>query len=120
MSESTSELPDIFLKDNKKQADIIVANPPYIALNDENVQESVQKFEPSVALFGGHDGFEFIRSWSKKAAELLKPGGLYCFEIGCDQADEAKAFLEMLGQFRDIKCDQDYSGLDRIISCIRK
>ena len=63
-------------------ADIIVANPPYIAFNDPRVEKEVISFEPPEALFSSGKGLFHIRSWLQKALLLLKVDGSYFFEIG--------------------------------------
>ena len=66
-------------------ADIIVANPPYIAFEDQRVQKEVRQFEPAEALFSKQGGLAHIQAWLKTAHACLKPGGAYFFEIGANQ-----------------------------------
>ena len=69
----------------KKQMDIIVANPPYIAFNDSRIEKEVVSFEPPEALFSFEEGRYHILSWLKIASQFLRPGGSYFFEIGARQ-----------------------------------
>ena len=64
-----------------KPADIITANPPYIALGDSKVEKGVRLFEPSKALFSPQEGLYHTCSWLHCAANLLKIKGSYLFEI---------------------------------------
>ncbi len=65
--------------------DAVVANPPYVAWDDKDLQAEVKKFEPPRALFSEEGGLYHIRMWFQKAEELLKPGGHYFFEVGARQ-----------------------------------
>lgn len=94
-------------------ADIIVANPPYIAFNDPRVEKEVVSFEPSEALFSDDGGLYHIRSWLRKALLLLKINGSYFFEIG---AEQDISFLKS-GRNKMIKKSEfrDLSGIVRVI-----
>lgn len=61
--------------------DLIVSNPPYVAPEDE-LQEEVKRFEPSVALYGGYDGCEPYRILARTARRFLNPGGTLIAEFG--------------------------------------
>ncbi|MBM3800655.1 MAG: peptide chain release factor N(5)-glutamine methyltransferase, partial [Actinobacteria bacterium] len=52
--------------------DVVVSNPPYIAVDDAEVDESVREWEPASALFAGADGLDDIRVIMKGAREWLK------------------------------------------------
>lgn len=100
-------------------ADAVVANPPYIAADDSNVEENVRKYEPQSALFSGKDGLSHIRQWSMKAAEITRAGAFVIFEIGHEQGRAAKEIFESVGHFKDIEIQKDLSGKDRFIRCYR-
>ena len=51
----------------------MVANPPYIAVDDPEVEASVREWEPREALFAGTDGLDDIRVIVVGAREWLKP-----------------------------------------------
>ncbi len=99
--------------------DAIVANPPYIAVNDPDVDASVKRYEPQEALFSGEDGLDDIRSWAVKAAAFVRPGGLVIFEIGYQQGSAAREIFSSLGKFEDIQILKDYSGFDRFVRAIK-
>lgn len=100
-------------------ADAVVANPPYIAIDDPLVEENVKRFEPSSALFSGEDGIHHIRVWAMKAAELTSPDALVIFEIGASQGSAAREIFQSLKHFRNIEIIRDLSGKDRFVRCYR-
>lgn len=62
--------------------DIIVANLPYIPeKRKEDLLESVIKYEPHLALFGGDDGLYLIKELIKQAKVKLNPGGQLWLEV---------------------------------------
>lgn len=66
---------------------VIVANPPYIAHDDPEVEESVREWEPESALFADDAGFADITTIVNGAREWLAPGGWLFVEIGHRQGD---------------------------------
>ncbi len=102
------------------KADVLVANPPYIAPLDPKVEENVKAFEPANALFSGEDGLEAIRSWSKVAPQLVRPGGLILFEIGSDQGAAVQDIFRSHSFLTDVTVHQDLAGLDRVVQARRR
>jgi release factor glutamine methyltransferase len=100
--------------------DLVVANPPYIAEGDPDVDEAVKAYEPHLALFSGHDGLEAIRSWSSVTANVLKDKGLTLFEFGYAQATDVVKIFDAMGKFEEIRVEEDYSHYDRILIARRK
>ena len=97
----------------KGKVDIIVANPPYISFNDDRVSEEVASFEPPEALFSGEEGLYHIRSWLNSAAQLLKSGGAYLFEIGAKQDISLLEFkVDKMRWKREFR---DFSNIIRVI-----
>ena len=94
--------------------DVIVANLPYISMQDRHLLSREVRHDPAVALFGGERGDEFIRALIEKASSRLRPGGLLALEIGVGQS---KALLELLAQknYHDIESKTDYSGTPRFL-----
>lgn len=99
---------------DKDQWDLILANPPYIELNDPDVEWGVRSFEPHEALFSDQKGLGHILSWSKKASSLLRQGGRFIFEFGSQQGLHMRSYdWNSIGlSLIDIK--KDYSNKDRI------
>ena len=94
-------------------ADIIVANPPYIAFNDSRVEKEVISFEPPEALFSSGKGLFHIRSWLQKALLLLKVDGSYFFEIG--EKQDVSFLKSEMNTMRKKSEFRDLSGIVRVI-----
>jgi release factor glutamine methyltransferase len=98
--------------------DLIVANPPYIPVNDPKVQKSVHDFEPHAALYSGTDGLDAIRSWIPRAFARLNPGGLCVFENGLGQAEAVRWMMNEAG-FHDVQMNRDGARVERVVSGFR-
>jgi release factor glutamine methyltransferase len=99
--------------------DLIVANPPYIAEDDQNVSDDVRRFEPHAALFADRQGMGAIESWVRISAQCLKPGGGLVLEVGRNQASTAKQLMAAVG-FTDIISEKDLAGIDRVLSGVKR
>jgi HemK-like putative methylase len=78
--------------------DAITANPPYVdPARIAQVQASVLKHEPHVALFGGVRGLEVIERFLKEAKNFLKPGGSIYMEFDPTQRDAVENIAKTNG-----------------------
>ena len=105
---------DLFLAlDASDVAQMIVANPPYIAKNAlDSLPSDVGKYEPRIALDGGDEmGISFYRRILDGAASHLHDGGYLIFEIGFDQAELVVSLLP--NGFKMVEIFKDLSGHDR-------
>lgn len=93
--------------------DLIVSNPPYIADGDVHLAQGDLRFEPRAALASGADGLDDIRRIVAGAKEHLKANGWLLFEHGHDQAERARALLDMAG-FSAVFSACDLSGIERV------
>ncbi len=91
--------------------DLIVSNPPYVALNDPNLDEMVAKWEPETALYAKNCGTEFIEVLIEKSKEMLNPDGILAFEFGIHQSEFVAKKLESWTEF---KIMNDLAGIPRI------
>ncbi len=90
---------DIF-KNIRNKYDCIFSNPPYIPSSRRHrIQESVLKFEPGAALFGGKDGLLYIRKFLKDARRFLKKNGVIYMEFDSMQKKEIEKMLKRDYQF---------------------
>jgi release factor glutamine methyltransferase len=99
--------------------DVIVSNPPYIALDEAPaLAKSVKDFEPHLALFAADAGLSFYLVFAEHAAERLRPEGrIYC-EIGYAQAAAVKELFAAAG-WRDVTVLKDYGKNDRVVVATR-
>jgi release factor glutamine methyltransferase len=94
--------------------DLIVANLPYISMQDRHLLAREVLHDPEVALFGGPSGDELVRKLIEQAPTHLKPGGLLALEIGLGQAEGLSDFLRQKN-YHDIELKKDYSGISRFL-----
>ena len=93
--------------------ELIVSNPPYIALADPHLQQGDLRFEPSRALSSGDDGLDAIRRIITVAPKFLASGAYLLLEHGYDQAEAVCSLLRSAG-FEAVTSRQDLAGVDRI------
>ncbi len=92
--------------------DLVVANPPYIALGDKRVEEGVHQNEPHQALYCGEKGLYWIRLWLSWSLKYLKPGGAYIFEFGKGQEVEILPLIDQ-NLWETQETIHDFSGTPR-------
>jgi release factor glutamine methyltransferase len=73
----------------------IVCNPPYVSAGDPHLGNL--HFEPMLALTGGSDGLEHVRTVVRDAPAHLLPGGWLLLEHGQGQQDAVRKLLEAAG-----------------------
>ena len=100
----------------EKKFDIIVSNPPYIALKDKNNLQKDLDFEPETALYSGYDGLYFYKNFFVVIDKYLKIGGAFFFEIGFNQAKELINICESFN-IKNARAKKDLSGKDRFLIC---
>jgi release factor glutamine methyltransferase len=102
------------LKDISERFGLIVANLPYISMQDRHLLSREVLHDPEDALFAGARGDELIRQLIEQAPSRLKPAGLLALEIGLGQA-EGLAELLVQKNYHDIEPKSDYSGVTRFL-----
>lgn len=95
--------------------DIIVSNPPYIERADKEVDPSVHKYEPHMALYSDNQGLHALQTWSTLYSKYLSSEAIMVMEMGYTQAAVMYDHFKMLGQFNDVQVVQDLSQKDRVI-----
>ncbi len=93
--------------------DLIVANPPYVAVDDPHLAQNDLRCEPRMALLGGTDGLDCIRSIAAAAPQYLADDGWLAFEHGHDQAERCRNLLAA-GSYRAVFSRRDLAGIERI------
>lgn len=88
--------------------DVIVSNPPYVAIGDPHLDAGDPRFEPALALIGGATGLEFLARLIAAAPARLRRGGWLAVEHGHEQGGETASMLATAGfasirNYRDIE-----------------
>lgn len=95
--------------------DIIISNPPYIGIDEENeIADSVKEFEPKMALFSPtSNALIFYEKIAEDCNNHLIENGMLFLEINQKLGEETKAlFTNVLSEVHLIK---DISGNDRFV-----
>ena len=93
--------------------DIIVSNPPYIAHNDERVDDGA-KHDPKIALYADKNGLAAYESIAKNARKWIKTGGKLYLEIGIGQGDDIQNICSKHG-WDFISAHNDLSNTERVL-----
>jgi release factor glutamine methyltransferase len=94
--------------------DVVTCNPPYIPLDAwESVAPEARDHDPHLALFSGADGLDAIRVLERRAAVLLRPGGVVGFEHADVQGDSAPRVFAGAGRWGDVRDHADLAGRAR-------
>lgn len=100
--------------------DVIVTNPPYIALDDPYVEQSVREYEPKMAVFAGQTGLEVIERFVTQAESCLKPSRWIVSEIGYNQADQIRALFAARPAWHNLSIHRDLAGIERVLAVQRQ
>lgn len=100
----------------KNKFDIIVSNPPYVALKDKDNLQRDLNFEPENALYSGYDGMDFYRNFFNIIDRYLKYNGAFFFEVGFNQGKELINICESFN-IKNVEIKKDLSGKDRFLIC---
>lgn len=77
--------------------DYIFSNPPYINPVLDRTTVSVQKFEPSLALYGGKEGTDLIFKIIEQAPRFLTEKGVLVIEHEPEQKEAIHAYAKQYG-----------------------
>ena len=112
---------DLFEKiDSSRRFDLVISNPPYIAIGDAEVAPDVKNHEPQIALFAGDDGMEVIARLVPQAAAYLKSGGYLLFEISPFIEIKCRDLLDSTEEFEKAEVFNDIANLPRVAMARRK
>ena len=98
--------------------DVVISNPPYIPVGAIPRDPEVRLHDPEIALYGGEDGLDVVRTVSATARRLLHPGGTLVLEHGELQAAPIAALLAADG-WTAIAHHRDLTGRDRATTALR-
>lgn len=98
----------------------LVSNPPYIPSHQiHDLQPEVTQHEPHLALDGGIDGLDCIRTLAQTASDYLRSGGLWLVEMMYGQAALVQDVLKQY-PYRDISIHYDLAGIERFALAYRQ
>ena len=96
--------------------DLVVSNPPYISETElDLMDESVKRYEPSMALFAEQGGLAFYRQLAKQIGSYLKPSACLILEIGFRQGQTVVDIFRRAFPQAKVSCHQDLNGRDRYV-----
>lgn len=99
------------------QVDVVVCNPPYIPLEAwESVALEARDHDPHLALFSGQDGLDAMRVLERRAAALLRPGGVVGAEHADVQGESAPGVFVASGRWSDVRDHRDLAGRARFVT----
>ena len=95
--------------------DLIVSNPPYIALSEmSQLSPEVRDWEPYGALTDGGDGLGAYRAICEAVPPLLIPGGRLMVEVGHRQGRSVADLFRFVG-FEKVSIIPDLDSRDRVV-----
>jgi release factor glutamine methyltransferase len=103
------------------RADVIVSNPPYIALGEATeLPASVRDWEPAVALYSGASGMTATARLVREATDILEPGGLLALEVDMRRASLAAELVSREQRFHHIRVELDLTGRERFVLATKR
>ena len=102
---------------NKIKVDLLVCNPPYVALDEIDLLDENALKEPKIALFGGADGLDFYRRLALEMPRVLNQGAFVYFETGYRQGSSLLKIFDM-PCYHNQKVENDYGGHNRFFSLV--
>ncbi|MFI5303820.1 MAG: peptide chain release factor N(5)-glutamine methyltransferase [Nitrospiria bacterium] len=100
--------------------EVIVSNPPYLDLEADEIDYSVRKFEPMLAINGGAGGLDFYRSILEEAGFWLVPGGYLILELGINQLDTVSSLMKNHSNWNRVDIARDEQGIARVLTLAHK
>jgi release factor glutamine methyltransferase len=97
--------------------DVVVSNPPYIPHEAwESVDVEVRDHDPELALYATGDGLDTIRAVERRAAVLLRPGGVVGVEHADVQGTTAPVVFTASGGWDQVRDHEDLTGRPRFVT----
>jgi release factor glutamine methyltransferase len=97
----------------RQSLDLILANPPYVAMEDPHLTRGDLRFEPREALASGPEGLDAIHAIARDANRCLRPGGMLAVEHGFEQGPAVRRILAE-GGLREPQTRHDLAGQERV------
>lgn len=95
--------------------DLIVCNPPYV--NAQSMRELPPEYqaEPALALAGGNDGMDFVRTLLQTAPQQMTPDAVLVLEIGNERHHFEAAFPQL-----EVVWLETSAGEDQVLALTRE
>jgi release factor glutamine methyltransferase len=107
-------------RDESRIFDLIVSNPPYVALDDAaSLPREVLEHEPHAALFGGRTGVELYARLIQQARGLLRERGFLVLELGYNCADHVLKIVREQPEWVNVSITNDLAGIPRVLAAER-
>lgn len=97
----------------REKFDIIVSNPPYIAMGDPRVDVTA-KHDPRVALYAKNHGMAAYEQIATNAKNWIIDGGRAYIEIGAGGEVSVRKIFESMG-WKFIRANKDLGGITRVL-----
>lgn len=98
--------------------DVILSNPPYIALNEAvDMSMVVLEHEPHLALFAEDNGLILYKRLAKAAPRLLNVPGFIGVEIGYTQGEAVADYFQKSFPQGHVTVEKDINGKPRMVFC---
>lgn len=98
------------------ELELVVSNPPYIPRAVwQGLDPVVREHEPALALLGGNDGLEALRTIARSAIQALASGGWLVLEHHHDQSEAVLGMLRQAGLL-EVEAHPDLEGKQRFAS----
>lgn len=94
------------------RVDVVVSNPPYIPEGMIPRDVEVRLHDPALALYGGPDGLDVVRTLERSARRLLREGGFLVIEHAEIQGEQIRELLTAAG-WRAPRTHPDLTGRPR-------
>ena len=91
--------------------DLIISNPPYVAVGDSHLQ--ALRFEPQTALVAGGNGLACLQQIIESAPRHLRTNGILAVEHSYEQGEAVRALFDQ-ATWNDVRTLIDFAELDRV------
>lgn len=103
------------LPKDETKFDVIVSNPPYIAVDEKKVMDySVLNFEPQTALFADHQGLAIYERIAAEVANYLQSQGSLFMEFGYQQAEAIQTIFQTALPKHQVEIRRDLANWPRM------
>jgi ribosomal protein L3 glutamine methyltransferase len=87
--------------------DLILCNPPYVNAQSMEKLPAEYQAEPTIALAGGNDGMDFVRSLFAEAPTHMSANGVLVLEIGNERGYFEAAFPQLEAVWLETSAGED-------------